>query len=162
MKSIILVLFTVTLFIVGCGDSKENESASSNNTSAQEKLAEKFGLTLFELKNGVGPIKAKIQISEIDNSLAQNGKKIFEEKCMQCHKMDERYTGPALRGVTEKRTPEYIMNMILNPEEMTKKHPEAKKMLGIYANQMTFQNVTQEDARALLEYLRMESSHSTN
>jgi hypothetical protein len=42
---------------------------------------------------------------------------------------------------------------------MTKRHPEAKKLLGIHANQMTFQNVTQDDARALLEYLRMESSH---
>ena len=160
MKTILIVLFTVTLFIVGCGDDKSEKKTS--NDSAKEKLAEKFGLSLYELDNGVGPIKEKLQIGEIDNSLAQNGKKIFEEKCMQCHKMDERYTGPALRAVTETRTPEYIMNMILNPEEMTKKHPEAKKMLGIYANQMTFQNVTQENARALLEYLRMESSHSTN
>jgi cytochrome c2 len=162
MKLISPIIISALFLFVGCGDSKENESASSSNTSAQKKLAEKFGLTLYELENGVGPIKEKMQIGEIDNLLAQNGKKIFEEKCMQCHKMDERYTGPALRGVTEKRTPEYIMNMILNPEEMTKKHPEARKMLGIYANQMTFQNVTQDDARALLEYLRMESSHSTN
>ena len=160
MKAIYLTLFIFTIFVVGCGnDSSEN---SAPNNSAKEKLAEKFGLTLYELENGVGPIKEKMQIGEIDNLLAQNGKKIFEEKCMQCHKMDERYTGPALRSVTEKRTPEYILNMILNPEEMTKKHPEARKMLGIYANQMTFQNVTQDDARALLEYLRMESSHSTN
>lgn len=162
MKLISVFLIASVLLLASCGDSKEKASASTSNTSAKEKLAEKFGLTLYELDNGVGPIKEKMTLGDIDNSLAQTGKKIFEEKCMQCHKMDERYTGPALRTVTEIRTPEYIMNMILNPEEMTKKHPEAKKMLGIYANQMTFQNVTQDDARALLEYLRMESSHSTN
>jgi len=76
---------------------------------------------------------------------------------MSCHKLDEKYTGPALRDVTKRRTNEYIMNMILNPEEMTKRHPEARKLLGIHATQMTFQNVTQEDTRKLLEYLRSES-----
>ncbi|MFA3784001.1 cytochrome c family protein [Melioribacteraceae bacterium 4301-Me] len=86
--------------------------------------------------------------------MAKSGEKIFETKCMSCHKIDERYVGPALKGVVGRRTPEYVMNMILNPTEMTQKHPEAKKLLAQYATQMTFQNVTQDDARKLLEYLR--------
>ncbi|MCB9260742.1 MAG: cytochrome c [Ignavibacteriales bacterium] len=154
-KYIIYIVFTL-IALTSCNN---NDSETNSNSSANEKLAEKFGLTLFELENGVGPIKSKLQIGEINNSLAEQGRKLFDEKCAQCHKLDERYTGPALRGVTERRTPEYIMNMILNPEEMTKRHPEAKKLLAIHANQMTFQNVTQENARALLEFLRMESSH---
>ena len=46
------------------------------------------------------------------------------------------------------------MNMILNPTEMTQKDPTAKELLATHLTQMTNQNVTQEDARKLLEYLR--------
>jgi mono/diheme cytochrome c family protein len=158
MKITITFFITILLIMTGCSNSDENGSQTSNS-SAREKLAKKFDLTLFELDNGIGPIKEKIAVGDIDKAKAGKGEKIFETKCIQCHKLDERYTGPALRDVAERRSPEYILNMILNPEEMTKRHPEAKKLLGIYANQMTFQNVTYDDAINLLEYLRMESSH---
>lgn len=46
------------------------------------------------------------------------------------------------------------MNMILNPSEMVQKDPIAKGHLAEYPTQMPFQNVSQEDARAILEYLR--------
>lgn len=160
MKNVI-ILFCFSLFIlIGCGEEGKEEHASSSNNSGKQKIAEKLGITVFELDNGIGPIKEKLNLSnDIDKIAAESGKKTFEAKCAQCHKMDERYTGPALRDVTERRSPEYIMNMILNPQEMTQKHPEARKLLAMYANQMTFQNVTEEDARQLLEYLRMESNN---
>jgi hypothetical protein len=46
------------------------------------------------------------------------------------------------------------MNMILNPEQMTKEDPVAKKLFVEYLTQMTFQDVSEDDARAILEYLR--------
>jgi hypothetical protein len=46
------------------------------------------------------------------------------------------------------------MNMMLNPEQMTKENPTAKQLFAQYLTQMTFQNVTQDDARAILEYFR--------
>ncbi|MCF8241781.1 MAG: cytochrome c [Melioribacteraceae bacterium] len=154
MKKILFTVLLALLVLWGCG-TKEESAGSTPNTDFKEKVAAKFGLTLFELDNGIGPIKEKINLTnQIDQIMAKSGEDVFVQKCAQCHKLDERYTGPALRGVTERRSPEYIMNMILNPEEMTKRHPEAKKMLAQYANQMTFQNVTEDDARNLLEYLR--------
>ncbi|MBU2494263.1 MAG: cytochrome c [Bacteroidetes bacterium] len=159
MKLLTALLLAAAFIITGCGGDNKEDQSSSGNATGKEKIAEKLGITVFELDNGIGPIKEKLQISnDIDKIMAESGKKTFESKCAQCHKMDERYTGPALRSVTETRSPEYIMNMILNPQEMTQKHPEARKMLAMYANQMTFQNVTEEDARQLLEYLRMESN----
>ncbi len=146
---IIISIFSIILLFLACGGNE------SNYDPEKEKLAIKAGLTVFEYENGVGPIKEKLNIpSQIDQIMAESGKKIFEEKCTQCHKLEERYTGPALKNITKTRTPEYIMNMILNPQEMTQRHPEAKKLLSEYALQMTFQNVTQEDARKILEYLR--------
>jgi hypothetical protein len=37
---------------------------------------------------------------------------------------------------------------------MTKKDPEAKKLLAEHLTQMTNQNVNEQDARAILEFLR--------
>jgi hypothetical protein len=44
--------------------------------------------------------------------------------------------------------------MILNPTKMTQEDPQAKELLAEYLTQMPNQNVSQEDARALLEYFR--------
>jgi hypothetical protein len=46
------------------------------------------------------------------------------------------------------------MNQILNPLEMTQKDPVSKELFAQYMIQMTFQDVTHDDARALLEYFR--------
>jgi hypothetical protein len=48
------------------------------------------------------------------------------------------------------------MNMILNPAEMTQKNRIAKQLLAEYMTQMTFQDVSQDDARAILEYFRQQ------
>lgn len=135
------------LLLAGCG--------GSGNGGEQQDAAgqESAGLTEFEQKHGVGPINEVIEVGEINQEMVETGKEIFRTKCSACHKMDQSYVGPPLGDVLEKRTPTYVMNMILNPVEMTKKHPEARKMLQQYMNQMTFQNVSKEEARAIVEYL---------
>ncbi|KAF0150346.1 MAG: cytochrome c [Ignavibacteria bacterium] len=147
------ILLTALVFAYACGGGEEKKDDASTK---QEKIAKLFGITVFELENGIGPIKEKITLGPLDNAKAAEGKMIFEVKCSQCHKLDERYTGPAVRNITKKRTPEYILNNILNPEEMANKHPEAKKLVAIHATKMTFQNVTKEDALKILEYFRSE------
>lgn len=102
---------------------------------------------------GVGPIK-QVKLGPIDPTLAKQGAENFEQKCSACHKFDERYVGPPLKGVTQRRTPEWIMNMILNPQGMTAENDAAKQLLGEYMTQMTFQNVKEPEARAILEYFR--------
>ncbi|HMN24201.1 MAG TPA: hypothetical protein PKE38_06865, partial [Ignavibacteriaceae bacterium] len=70
------------------------------------------------------------------------------------HKLDEKYVGPAQRDITKRRTPEFIINFMLNPEENYKKHPEAKKLLAEYMTTMPNQNLTIDDAKAILDYFR--------
>ncbi|MDX1671095.1 MAG: cytochrome c, partial [Balneolaceae bacterium] len=119
------------------------------------------GLTEFEMENGIGPVDEKMELSSIDPSMAKKGEKLFETKCSACHKMGERYVGPAQGDLLERRTPEFIMNMILNPDEMVKKHPEAKKLLAQFMTPMPNQNLSREEARAVLEYFRYVDSTGT-
>lgn len=102
---------------------------------------------------GIGPIR-EVQLGPIDQALVKKGKEIFDSKCASCHKFEEKYVGPPLKGVTKRRKPEWIMNMILNPAEMVQKDPVARGHLAEYPIQMPFQDVSQEEARAILEYLR--------
>lgn len=103
---------------------------------------------------GIGPVKELKLEDIIDANVAKKGKEVFDAKCAACHKFGERYVGPDLKGVTVRRRPEWIMNMILNPVEMTQKDEKAKELLGEFLTQMTFQNVTQDEARTILEYMR--------
>ena len=93
--------------------------------------------------------------SEIDDELAEKGKEVYEIKCTACHKLDKRFIGPAPKDIFKRRTPAWIMNMILNPEEMVQKDPIAKQLLIEYnGSPMANQNLTEDEARAIVEYFR--------
>lgn len=96
----------------------------------------------------------QVDVGALDATLAARGQQLFETRCTTCHKLDTRYVGPALGGVVTRREPEYVMNMILAPEKMLQGHPDAQALLAEYGVPMTNQNLTQDEARAILEYLR--------
>jgi len=102
---------------------------------------------------GIGPVTS-VAVGPLDTAKALEGQQLFQAKCSACHKIEEKYVGPALKGVTKRRAPEWVMNMILNPQEMTQKDPIAKDLLATHLTQMTFQNVTQDEARNILEFFR--------
>lgn len=150
-RKILALVLAVSLAAAGCGGAGEAEGAGEEAEAAEEALSP------FELENGIGPVKEPIALGAIAPALVAQGRSVFETKCSMCHKMDTTYVGPALGEVTARRTPAYIMNMILNPQEMVERHPVAKQLL---AERMTFmpnQQVTREDTRAVLEYLRTQS-----
>jgi mono/diheme cytochrome c family protein len=107
-----------------------------------------------ELPKGVGPIEELELAEELDQALIEAGKSTFEQFCSACHKIEERYVGPALLGVTTRRAPEWIMNMILNPEVMIQEDDTAYNLFAEYMTPMANQNMTEEQARAILEYFR--------
>ena len=141
-----IILLAALLISCGGGEDKSIEN------SAKVKAAD-GELTKAQLEHGIGPIKP-FALDPLDDALVTAGKEVFDLKCVACHKLDERLVGPPLQGITERRSPAFIMNMILNPDEMVKKHPEVKAMLATYYVPMTFQNVTEPEARSILEYLR--------
>ncbi|GAB4447524.1 MAG: hypothetical protein OHK0036_01870 [Bacteroidia bacterium] len=142
----------VIIQVIACSDSANNTTSQSTTTevttnssgSENENTAPDIG---------VGPVKS-VSLGDIDINLVNKGKEIFEAKCTACHEIDKKKVGPAIKGVTQRRKPEWIMNMILNPTEMTQKDPVAKELLGTYAAPMANQNLTEDEARAVLEYFR--------
>lgn len=144
----VALLCGLALICAACGG-----EAADDDDGRDEAPAAAGGLTPEQLVNGVGPI-TEVEVGPIDEGLAATGEETFVIKCSACHKLDERYVGPPLRGVTERRSPAFIMNMILNPEGMLAQHPEVQALLAQFAVPMANQNLTQADARAVLEYLR--------
>ncbi|MDX1642497.1 MAG: cytochrome c, partial [Balneolaceae bacterium] len=140
-KLLLSILTITVLFILqACG----GESSNENNTAQNSQ--QETGLSEFELEHGIGPVNEVVELGELDSDLAAEGKEVFEAKCTACHRPNERYIGPPVDGMLDRRSPTYVMNMIMNPDEMTKKHPEAKKMLQEYLSPMPYQNVTVEEA----------------
>ena len=143
--------------MISCGESQpKDEEIRIGDNSSTETRAESQSATDSDplLNKGIGPV-TEIDLGDLDQAHADQGKAVFEKMCTACHKWEKKFVGPALTGVTERRSPEWIMNMILNPEEMIAKDPIAKKLL-IENNMamMANQNLKEEEARAILEYFR--------
>jgi len=91
----------------------------------------------------------------LNAAMAETGNKVYSVKCSSCHKLtEEKLVGPGWKGVTQRHSPEWIMNFITNTDEMLSKDPKAQAMLEICLVRMPNQNLTDEDARALLEFQR--------
>jgi mono/diheme cytochrome c family protein len=83
------------------------------------------------------------------------GQNVYNVKCASCHKVtDEKLVGPGWKGVTDRRTPEWIMNFVTNTEEMLEKDTAAQNLLEVCLVKMPNQNLAENDARAVLEFMR--------
>lgn len=148
--------------LISCGgkEEKKKEGFSYEKTETTEQAAPAAEKTpasqRVDLSNkGVGPIKELVLTSEIDKAMAAQGAETFNKMCTACHRLDKKFIGPAPKGIIERRTPEWIMNMILNPEGMVKNDPLAKELLIEFNGApMVNQGLTEKEARAILEYYR--------
>lgn len=149
MKTINLIVAVAMLaMFVSCGGGETKEAAPGTAPESMVK-EEPAGPD-----KGVGPIKSVDIPETIDDALAATGMETFEAKCTACHKMGKRFVGPDLTGITDRREPEWIMNMILDPELMVKENEAAKALLAEYLSPMANQSLTEDEARAILEYFR--------
>mgnify|MGYP001811975311 CR=1 FL=1 len=153
----ITLLLALAIATTSCGEKEEKkeDGFEINRTQAEENAAESEGVPVDLNNKGIGPITDLTFPDTIDEAMAAEGQKTFEAICIACHMTDQRMIGPAMKGVYERRSPEWVMNMILNPDEMLLNDPIAKALLKEYNNMiMLDQNLSEEDARALAEYLR--------
>ena len=145
MKYTFGLLLLVSLFLSAC----------SGNTSSPDQDSESPPpATKVDDGKGIGEIKSVTLNVPLKPDLVDEGKAIYELKCAACHKLtDKRVVGPGWAGLTSKRKPEWIMNMILNVEVMLAEDPTAQKLLEECLTRMPNQNLSVDDSRAILEFM---------
>ena len=134
------------LLIFGCGGGgSEGGGAEAPVATPPTSMVEEEKEIDPMATKGVGPITdLDIDLSApVDEAMAAQGSEVYEKLCTACHKPDKKFIGPAPKGIFERRTPEWIMNMIMNPEEMVQKDALAKQLLIEYnGSPMANQNVS--------------------
>lgn len=130
------------------------DGGGGNGTAGNAASGSADGLTEFQLQHGIGPFTEEVSVDASDEALVTEGERNFQLKCEACHRMEERLVGPPLGQVMERRTPTFVANMIMNPEQMAKEHPEVRALLAEYPIIMPYQNVTEQEALAIVAYLQ--------
>jgi cytochrome c551/c552 len=141
------ILLSGIITLVACVDKTPSKKEPLDTQELTKNQTEEHGT---EVKAG------NIQLTHpLNAQWVTEGKGIYELKCQACHKLtDEKLVGPGWKGVTQKRKPEWIINMITNVDMMLEKDPEAQKLLEECLVRMPNQNLSQEEARKVLEFQR--------
>ncbi len=145
------------LLFISCGKDKTNAGEDFSKSSSSESSTESSATdaSTYDPKRGEGKFTSVDLGDGLDVAMAANGEKVAGVKCMSCHKLtDERLVGPGWKGVTERRTPEWIMNFSTNPDPMIDKDPELQAQLELCLVRMPNQALTDDEARHILEYMR--------
>lgn len=145
---------TALLIISGCmffsACNSEEKPAEGTTTTAQETPKDQSEAHGTEIKPGDVELT-----TPLNQQWITAGKGIYELKCQACHKLtDERLVGPGWKGVTQRREPHWVMNMITNVDMMLEKDPEAQKLLEQCLVRMPNQNISKDESRQILEFMR--------
>lgn len=148
---IIATIFTLILFAYGCKpDRPVAGTESSGNEHGSDAVIENT-----DPSKGIGQVGHVTLNTPLEEDRIARGLAIYEMKCQACHRLDDkRVVGPGWAGVTTRREPEWIMNMITNVDVMLDQDPEARKLLELCLTRMPNQNVSLGDARDVLEFMR--------
>lgn len=155
MKKLIIIGLIGLIIVIGvsCGEAntKSGRLAPTGNEGTNTENAN----APYDPKRGAGKF-TKVEIgTSLDGAMAAKGSKVFGVKCQGCHKLtQEKLVGPGWQGVTSRNTPEWIMNFITNTDEMLNKDPKAKAQLEVCLVRMPNQNIPDDEARALYEFMR--------
>lgn len=154
MKKIsVFASIVIIAAFAACGGSKNEEnSASAEPPKSMIEEAPKY-----DPHRGEGKWTAEnVNITEeLNSEWVTSGESISNVKCASCHKLtEEKLVGPGWKGVTKRRSPEWIMNFITNPDPMLDKDPEAQAMLELCLTRMPNQSLSDGEARNLLEFMR--------
>ncbi len=146
----------ITMILFSCGGNDKKEGISSDKKEPVKEEVKVPASERINLNNkGVGTITSVDLGLVVDQDMAAHGKEVYDRMCTACHKADKKFIGPSPKGILQRRTPEWVMNMILDPERMVKEDPLAKDLLMEFnGSPMANQNLTKEEARAVLEYFR--------
>ena len=149
-KILLTILSGAIFFAVACNSnsdkSKEGTSDSTTSTATTSEGSNPKGIGTHQ----------NVQLTHpLDEKMIATGQNIYNLKCSSCHKLtNEKLVGPGWKGVTDRRTPEWIMNFVTNTEEMLEKDTAAQNLLEVCLVKMPNQNLSETDARSMVEFMR--------
>lgn len=152
MKKVFVLIIAAGL-LYACSNGSDNNNASAKSdadatTAATENPS-------YDPHRGEGKFTNVEVADKLDATMADAGKKIYDVKCSACHKLtSEKLVGPGWAGVSKKFAPEWIMNFITNTDAMIDKDPQVQAQLEICLVRMPNQNLSDDDARHILEFMR--------
>lgn len=140
--------FVVAFALSGCGSKEEAEQAASAAPTPADLIASQPEVHGVEIKT--------VEITHpLNQPWVAEGQVVYEGKCLPCHKLTtDRLVGPGWSGVTKRREPLWILNMVTNVDVMLAKDEEAQKLLELCLVRMPNMNVTPDEARKILEFMR--------
>ncbi|MFM9911438.1 MAG: c-type cytochrome [Chitinophagaceae bacterium] len=150
MKSLVfsMAIFSgIVLVSIACNEGVQKDQKI---VSVEDLTKDKPEVHGTELKD------SDIQLgATLNKAMATSGHAIYEVKCQSCHRLtEEKLVGPGWKDVTKRRQPVWVMNMITNVEMMLDTDPEAQKLLEQCMVRMPNQNLSKDEARSVLEFMR--------
>ncbi len=143
-----MIVLIVIMFL--CSNCAQEKKESTGETGTIEQSNSDIKDSLKEPE-----VDTFDQLEEEAVTLTAKGEQLFNKHCVECHSKSGDGPWPDLRNVTERRRPEWIIEMILDPQGMTEKDPAARQLLIEHEEyQMFTKDLKKEDAEAILEYLK--------
>ncbi|MCP1385122.1 c-type cytochrome [Runella salmonicolor] len=85
------------------------------------------------------------------------GKELFDKNCISCHSSsDEMVVGPGLKGITQRRSEEWILKWVQNPQKVLASGDKYANDLYLKFNKASmtpFPSLSKEDIGAILAYI---------
>ena len=146
-KSTAFLLIATSLLFAACGEGVQKEPKPVDVQDLTNSQNEMHGPAVKESDITItNPLKV---------DWITSGKATYELKCQSCHRLTaEKLVGPGWLGVTKRRDPVWILNMVTNTEMMLSSDAEAQKLLELCMVRMPQQNLKLDQAREVLEYMR--------
>jgi mono/diheme cytochrome c family protein len=94
----------------------------------------------------------------------EEGKNIFSSRCASCHNVNKVLTGPALAGVHERRSMDWIISFVKSSQTLVKSGDEAAVELFNKFNKIPMPDhpdLTDANITSIVEYIKSEGSTAT-
>ncbi len=144
-----IALMVFMLLLSSCGENESGDAKQQVPTPA-ERVA-----VLDQ-----GP--RAVQTVKLNDSLANRGRVLFDDKsCSDCHTLGEAEMAPDLLGVLDRRTEDWLMMQITQPEWMNEHDPITRQLISDFDLEMIETGVEGADAKALLHFLLRETGNAS-
>ena len=108
------------------------------------------------LRAAISHLCLALMLSLAAHAYGDPGKDLFDKQCASCHSIGGGDTGgPDLKGVTSKRTDEWLVRVIVEPDKLTAaKDPVQAELVKKYGYEMPGVGVSRDDALKIIAWLK--------